>query len=202
MTSGIYKLTFENGQYYIGKSDNIQQRWDTHAKNFIKGTHTKKMQLAYDRHGPPDYEVLLPVHQDHVDIYEGILIQQHWGDQLLNTTRPKLIDPQLAKRYLDAYDSVKIQDQSCMMYSTITHVDGLVQLQRELDQAAETIADLEQQLEDLECEGVVLPHETKQRLEELEDQQHKAQQQITQLTQQLQRWETMTWWQRLWNFTP
>jgi len=202
MTSGIYKLTFENGQYYIGKSDNIQQRWDTHAKNFIKGTHTKKMQLAYDRHGPPDYEVLLPVHQDHVDIYEGILIQQHWGEQLLNTTRPKLIDPQLAKRYLDVYDRVNIQDQSCMMYSTITHIDGLVELQQKLDQAAETIADLEQQLDDLQCEGVVLPHEAKQRLEELEDIQYRSQQQIAQLTQRLQRWESMTWWQRLWNFTP
>lgn len=202
MTSGIYKLTFENGQYYIGKSDNIQQRWDTHAKNFIKGTHTKKMQQAYDQHGAPQYEVLLPVHQDHVDIYEGILIQQHWGPQLLNTTRPKLIDPQLAKRYLDAYDRVNIQDQSCMMYSTITHIDGLVELQRKLDQAEEAIADLEQQLDDLECEGVVLPHETKQRLETLEDYQYQAQQQITQLTQRLQRWETMTWWQRLWNFTP
>ena len=44
MASGIYKLTFKSGNFYIGKSNNIDRRWQEHFDKFKKGTAAKNMQ--------------------------------------------------------------------------------------------------------------------------------------------------------------
>lgn len=89
MTSGIYELTFSNGDNYIGKSINIENRWKQHFDKFKKGAAAKAMQAAYDRFGPPECKVLLECHTDHIDIMEARCISQ-FGPKL-NSDRP--LDP-------------------------------------------------------------------------------------------------------------
>lgn len=87
MTSGIYKLTFNNGQYYIGKSKDVERRWKEHWTKFQKGTAAKAMQECFNRYGYPSQELLFDVHQDHIDVIEPIVIDNYWGPNSLNTTK-------------------------------------------------------------------------------------------------------------------
>lgn len=150
MDSGIYQITFPNGYFYLGKSETISQRWKTHQKNFTQGTHTKKMQAAYAEFGEPEYKVLLSVHAEHVGIFESIFINNAWGPAILNTTKPKLLDAEIADSYLEAYDSITLDNTSCMLYSTLQHVTTLREQHN-------TIKTLKAELKTLESTGVVLP---------------------------------------------
>jgi group I intron endonuclease len=58
MTSGIYKLEFSNGKVYIGQSGNCELRFSQHKRELINGTHTLKMQQAYNMYGLPSFEVI------------------------------------------------------------------------------------------------------------------------------------------------
>jgi group I intron endonuclease len=88
MSSGIYKLTFADGSIYIGKSANIDKRWSQHSKAMVKGTHTKRIQEAFEKYGDPKFELIFECHPDHIDILEGYFINMYWSDDILNTTRP------------------------------------------------------------------------------------------------------------------
>ena len=162
MDSGIYQITFPNGYFYLGKSETISQRWKTHQKNFIQGTHTKKMQAAYDEYGEPDYEIILPVHPEHIGIYESIFINNAWNPKILNTTKPRVLDTQEATQYLDVYDNITIAGTSCMLYSTLEHVNIVRTQFQELESA-------NLRIEQLEERGIVLPEEAQKALEELRD---------------------------------
>lgn len=185
MTSGIYQLTFANGQFYLGKSENIPKRWKTHQVNFAKGTHTKKMQAVYDQCGSPEYRVVLDVHPDHVDIYESIMIAAAWGPNLLNTTKPKPIAPEEADEYLELYDSFTFNDTSVMLWSTLDQVKTLKRIYTEK-------LGLESELHELREEGLLLP-------DEIRDQYHQFQDTIGSLEAKLQLLRRRNWWQRLWN---
>lgn len=76
MTSGVYKLTFSSGNFYIGKSIDISVRWKQHFDKFGKGTAAKNMQAEYNTFGYPNGEVLIECHADHVDIVEACLINR------------------------------------------------------------------------------------------------------------------------------
>lgn len=88
MSSGIYKLTFKDGSIYIGKSVNIDKRWSQHTKAMVKGTHTKRIQEAFEKFGDPKFELIFECHPDHIDILEGYFINKYWSNTILNTTRP------------------------------------------------------------------------------------------------------------------
>jgi len=47
MISGIYRLEFPSGNYYLGKSVDIEKRWKQHRTALLKGTHTKILQAEY-----------------------------------------------------------------------------------------------------------------------------------------------------------
>ena len=160
MDSGIYQITFLNGCFYLGKSETISQRWKTHQKNFTQGTHTKKMQAAFDEFGEPEYKVLLPVHPEHVGIFESVFINNAWGPSILNTTKPKILDITTSDAYLDAYDNIKFNSESCMLYSTLEHVTKLKDTYLELQTANDRVKSLETQ-------GFVLPDEAKEAMDEL-----------------------------------
>lgn len=83
MTSGIYELTFPNGETYVGKSVNITNRWKQHADKLSKGTAAANMQAAVysNRFNNIAGRVLLEVHPDLLDMYENYYI---------NTLKPKL----------------------------------------------------------------------------------------------------------------
>ena len=161
MDSGIYKITFYTGHFYIGKSDNIPQRWKTHSRNFAQRTHTKKMQALYDQCGEPQYEVLLWVHPDHVDIYERVVIHGLWNELILNTTKPKALSQQEADRYMELYSQLTLDGTSVMLHPTLAHLQAL-------EQTTQHLRETEQRLAQLEDAGVVLPHETQQRISSLE----------------------------------
>lgn len=160
MNSGIYRLDFSNGQFYIGKSENIPKRWKTHQKNFEQGTHTKKMQAVYDAYGPPEYRVIANIHPDHIDVYEGIFIQRCWGPNLLNTTKPRPIDPQLVDRYIDIYDRLQLNNTSCMLWSTLDHCELL-------EKFFQQAQDADQRIEQLEESGIVIPEEVQDKVDNL-----------------------------------
>lgn len=76
MPSGIYKLTFTDGSFYIGKSISISNRWKQHFDKFIKGKAASNMQQAFDTYGAPNGEILFKCHKDHIDIAEEMFINR------------------------------------------------------------------------------------------------------------------------------
>lgn len=193
MDSGIYKITFYDGCYYLGKSENIPQRWKTHAKNFEKRTHTKKMQAAYDRCGEPQYEVVLPVHTDHIDLYESALITLHWGPQLLNTTKPRPMSVQECEHFLQLYDAVTLEGHSIMLYSTASHVEALQDLHNKNQELQDDCAEANLRIEQLESKGILLPQEHEDRLYQLQRQNREYKTELTRL-------KDLDWWDRLFNY--
>lgn len=99
MTSGIYKLTFKNGHYYIGKSKDIQRRWKEHFTKFEKGTAARNMQEAFNQAGYPSTEIIYEVHPEHLDVLEPIAIHNYWGPKILNTTRESCCE-ELLERHI------------------------------------------------------------------------------------------------------
>ena len=74
--SGIYRLIFNDGSTYIGKSNDISRRWKEHADKFVKGKAASNMQQAYRTCGFPNTQILLYCHEDHIDIMETYFIRQ------------------------------------------------------------------------------------------------------------------------------
>ena len=76
MPSGIYKLTFADNSFYIGKSISISNRWKQHFDKLIKGKAASNMQQAFDTYGAPSGEILFKCHKDHIDITEEMFINR------------------------------------------------------------------------------------------------------------------------------
>ena len=54
--SSVYMLLFSNSDFYIGHSTEIlKDRFDKHRNDMKSKNHTKKVQLAYDRYGLPEF---------------------------------------------------------------------------------------------------------------------------------------------------
>jgi hypothetical protein len=135
MTSGIYKLTFSDGSYYIGKSSDITRRWGQHQESMSKGTHTKKLQQAFDIHGDPEYEILLECHEDHIDIMESLYINTNWGPSILNATRPTAWNQ-------DDIDFLDRINSEVWTVSTIQHLRNWLQTQKEVNRLKDRISGL------------------------------------------------------------
>jgi hypothetical protein len=86
MTCGIYQLTFSDGSSYIGKSINIEERWNQHLQSMIKGTASKLMQAAYSKYGQPKTQITFVCHPHHIDLVEAHYIAK-WNPTL-NYSRP------------------------------------------------------------------------------------------------------------------
>ena len=141
MASGIYKLTFASGKFYIGKSNDIEARWKQHWDSFTKGKHTKLMQAEFNIYGDYNREVLVYAHEDHIDILEETLIARL--NPPLNGTKGK-------DRMLEVYDEHFDLVLSYFDKSTLEHIVGwhnsksmVEELQGEIEDLTETIAMLE-----------------------------------------------------------
>lgn len=88
MTSGIYKLTFKSGRFYIGKSADIPVRWTQHYDKLRKGTGAARLQVEFNRYHDYNQEVLLECHPDHIDIMETYYLNYSDKAMMLNTTFP------------------------------------------------------------------------------------------------------------------
>lgn len=86
MTSGIYKLETRPGRFYVGSSQNIEQRCRYHLTRLRNGRHTNaKLQASFDKNGGASWEVL-----DECDPVELLQREQRAIDELsppLNLSR-------------------------------------------------------------------------------------------------------------------
>lgn len=151
MTSGIYKFTFPNGQFYIGKSVNMPRRWEQHKEDMIQGRHTAKIQQAFDDNFGrlPDFIILIECHVHHLDILENYFISKVQDNLLnLNTTRSTnfseeqliLISSTLGSDFWksSSFDHiVKIVDLKSL---TSNLQDQILQLQEDIEEMGITFA--------------------------------------------------------------
>lgn len=76
MSSGVYQLDFDQGGKYIGKSVNIERRWEEHIANMHDNKSSQKLQAAYRKYGVPARSVLMYCHPDHIGLVETLMICQ------------------------------------------------------------------------------------------------------------------------------
>jgi len=207
MISGIYKLTFSSGKFYIGKSENVELRWQQHQASFQKHTHSKKMQTEYDRYGAPDYEIILFVHPDHIDIYESIFIDTSWGPQCLNGNRPKHISSEDAEKYLFYYDNLTINDTCVMLHSSLMHLQALEQYYKKLDNLTQELELSQSDVLELELRGIKTPEgwqvvndRLKAKNKQLTIENINIRSEFKTKCNELLRLEKLSWWDRLWNY--
>ena len=153
MTSGIYKLKFDNGEEYVGKSVDIPRRWIEHGQSLSRGTASTRLQNVYDRWGPPEPSVLLECHPDHIGLMETVMV--------------KLLDPTLNSadtHRLSALDYATLLDaeESVLKKSTAELIREIEELKRQVeekdaeiykitstDAMSQRVAELEEEIEQL-----------------------------------------------------
>ena len=83
MTSGIYSiLNSANLKRYIGSSKNVDKRWKGHLGDFIRGTHSKKINNAVKKHGADSF-VLEMIEEIDLSVYSVDYMlerEQFWID--------------------------------------------------------------------------------------------------------------------------
>lgn len=145
-TSGIYKLTFTNGDFYIGKSANIERRMCEHRDALHRGEAAAKLQKAYYacHDVPPNFEVLLECHPDHIDLMEAYYIRR-LRPKLNSTSGMKVSDVEL---------DVLIANKEHLKHSTATFIMTILnQNARIYDlEEGETIRKLRLRIRELEGE--------------------------------------------------
>lgn len=149
MASGIYRLTFSSGKYYIGKSLDLETRWKQHFNKFATGKAARPMQLEYDRCGLPQTEVIFDCHKDHIDILEELLIEQFKGPDMLNTTYPDC----------DLTDHVAIlinKSRELLHASTFEHLEMIHSSQDRVSKAQQSQIEAEEALEDYKANGYII----------------------------------------------
>jgi len=161
MDSGIYVLRFPNGYFYIGKSENIPNRWKQHWKDFEKGTHSRRMQEAYNQFGYPRQEVFITCHSDHCDLYESIVIRYNMGPKCLNGNQPKEVPSNEVEVLVNSGE-----------YAGLSTAEHIQLIKAKEQQAQEAIAKqdlLQLRVRDLETQGILTPDDIKAKVQELED---------------------------------
>jgi hypothetical protein len=192
MRSGIYKLIFPSGKYYIGKSEDIQARWKQHYASFEKGTHSKRMQEEFNRHGHPEGIVLLECHKDHIDLMESLFIEDNQGPLCLNGNAPKAVGPWERE--------VLLADVTQLKYSTAVHIKVLGDYQTKIVQLENSVTKVETKLKKLKHKGVQLPEETKSTLEYQEQTIHQLATQVRQAEDTLQQYRNMPLLKRIFSY--
>lgn len=165
MNSGIYRLTFSSGYFYVGKSINIPTRWQQHELKFRTHKAAKRMQEEFDRCGSPKKEVLVYCHIDHIDIVETWLIATNYRDRgefMLNATYP---EPLPDSEYLKIN-----RDPQLLLQSTPDHIETICDLRSELCEQEIKLTQqrdfYQQKFEKLASTGVQLPEDLQQIAEE------------------------------------
>lgn len=128
MTTGIYKLTFNSGRTYIGKSINIESRWRQHAEDMHNGKSSRALQQEYNRYGFPNSEIVFVCHEDHLDIYEETMIYRLRPELNGTAGRDRLKAHPSWGAHLHDYDVDEI-----FQMSTLEHVAEIVKLRKLLE---------------------------------------------------------------------
>lgn len=99
--SGVYRLDFPSGHFYIGQSANVLQRWRLHRTKFKYGTmqrHHPKLFNVWRKHGEPSFTVLAYCESEEMTRIEQHLIDRYWGDPLFANTNPDATTSRGVKR--------------------------------------------------------------------------------------------------------
>lgn len=151
MASGIYQLTFNNGDTYVGKSLDLTRRWQQHLDKLEKGTAAKNMQQAYKNSyfEAPKAEVLLECHPDLLDEYENIFINQN--NPTLNTQRPQPRPPvEREALWRHAEQGRAGYSVPVVLITLENYADRNSELVSELDGVRDTLESLEADYEELD----------------------------------------------------
>lgn len=106
MTCGIYRLTFGNS-VYIGKSINIEKRFQTHKTLLNNNKHTTLLQNAYKLHRAPTLKILQECHPDWLNYLESVYYHSQ-RQPLLNHVALVLVDRKhIRKKLKDGTINVK-----------------------------------------------------------------------------------------------
>lgn len=189
MASGIYRLTFSSGKYYIGKSLDLETRWKQHFNKFATGKAARPMQLEYDRCGLPQTEVIYYCHRDHIDILEELLIDQEKGPDMLNSTYPEV----------NRTDEVAIlinKSRELLQLSTFEHIEMLHNSEQRVQEHKAAATAAETALEELRCKGYIMDSDYIEMVDVADAYRTKTQQQQSELL----RLSKLNWWNRLWNY--
>lgn len=199
MTSGVYELKFSNGDRYIGKSIDIENRWKQHMDKFKKGTAARAMQHAFNTWGPPEGDVLCRCHSDHIDILEACYIARHRPE--LNSDRPS--DP--FQGVDEAVLNNLLQNTNIFQGSTWDHITVISNLIEERNELAEEVAELEElndsllrkrSKEEINAESASKLRDTKNVINLLNMELINAKDEIIKLNKSLA-YEKLPWWKKL-----
>lgn len=149
MTSGIYKMTFDDGSVYIGQSVDIDARWSQHIKDMKAGKHTKKVQAAYDSYGLPDFTIIGYVHEDHLDIIEGMMIKAHEREPLLNSASVKYPNAD-DWRVLVTYQEKLLLSTADLIRLIATQESESMKLTKDLEKCGDAVFKLQGALDEVE----------------------------------------------------
>jgi GIY-YIG catalytic domain len=146
MDSGIYRLTYQTGETYVGKSIHLATRWKQHFDKLKKGTAAKNMQDAFYASGCrfPRTEVLLYCHPDLLDYYEGFFINDL--KPALNTAIPDEL-PDHSKQVL-----IKHANLGFAGYSVVTMIEVANNFSEKVLELEQQQAHHQEQFEELEAD--------------------------------------------------
>jgi hypothetical protein len=209
MDSGIYQLTFLNGDTYVGKSLHLETRWRQHADKLSKGTAAKNMLRAYylSDHCYPQATVLVNCHPDLLDEYEGYWI--NFLKPTLNTQVPKI------KTEAEQWALIRHMERGNQIYSTATTLMALENMATKAGELENEVDTLKTAVQELELDYELLDEswtiravrdaranaEYRKLEADLEYWKHEANLLATQCRSAEQRWFRVlkaNWWQRLW----
>lgn len=189
MASGIYRLTFSSGKFYIGKSLDLETRWKQHFNKFATGKAARPMQVEYDRCGLPDTEVIFYCHQDHIDIMEEWLIDEYKCGDMLNTTYPKITRT----------DEIAIlinRNNDLLKLSTWEHLQLLDVLKAEVAKRKILQEAAEHETEQLRSQGYIMDSDYVEIVDIATD----LRDELQETKQKLNYLQKLGWWDRLFNY--
>jgi hypothetical protein len=76
--TGIYKITFPNGHYYIGQAVDLNRRYRNHLLDLKKNKHAnKRLQYCWDKYGEFSFEILEECNYDKLDDIENKYLREN-----------------------------------------------------------------------------------------------------------------------------
>jgi predicted GIY-YIG superfamily endonuclease len=89
--SGIYRLDWSNGYFYIGQSQDLSDRWRCHKKRFMNGTMDKcqkKLFRIWQKHGTPVFSIIIECDIELLNDIEQKYITENWNNKMFCNTSP------------------------------------------------------------------------------------------------------------------
>jgi hypothetical protein len=196
MASGIYRLTFSSGKYYVGKSLDLETRWKQHFNKFATGKAARPMQLEYERCGLPETQVIFDCHRDHIDILEELLIDQLKGPDMLNTTYPQV-------NRTDEVATLINNSRDLLHLSTFEHLELLHQVETKLTQLRAEKESAEDITEQYRTQGYIINQDYSDLVDIATEYMHEVEdltEQVEIYEANLKRLSSLSWWDRLFNY--